>query len=44
MWSQLPWWNVQASEDLQRASLGLYDDDTGPFPISDQQVVGCAMT
>ena len=29
---------MQASEDLQRASLGLYDDDTGPFPISGQQV------
>ena len=29
---------LQASEDLSRASLGLYDDDTGPFPISDSQV------
>lgn len=32
---------MQASEDLQRASLGLYDDDTGPYPISDPQVQSC---
>ncbi len=28
----------QASEDMQRCTLGLYDDDTGPFPLSNVQV------
>ena len=31
---------AQASEDLQRSTLGLYDDNSGPHPLSDSQVCG----
>lgn len=35
------WMWVQASQELQDAALGLYDQDTGSYPLSDVQVTDC---
>lgn len=51
-WSQLLCWmgsvldkrvcgTWQASEELQLSAVGLYDQDTGPFPLSEVQVGKC---
>lgn len=33
---------LQASQELQDAALGLYDQDTGSYPLSDVQVTDSA--